>query len=154
MALSEKNFISDAPDQESGAEVNEIDNNKTLYIDQFTSEAPLDPELVQDVHDIKDAFEQFKPNVDVDFFDAEGGMVSENLKFGEIRDFEADGGKGKLVQNSEFLSGLKAKIDVNAKMRKSIKDNRKLAQILKDAGSREELKAMLQAMLSELEGDN
>lgn len=154
MALSEKNFISDAPDQESGAEVNEIDNNKTLYIDQFTSEAPMDPELVQDVHNISDAFEQFKPNVDVDFFDAEGGMVSENLHFNEIRDFEADGGKGKLVQNSEFLSGLKSKIDVHAKMRKSIKDNRKLAQILKDAGSRDELKAMLQAMLSELEGDN
>lgn len=154
MALSEKNFISDAPDQESGAEVNEIDNNKTLYIDQFTSEAPMDPELIQDVHNISDAFEQFKPNVDVDFFDAEGGMVSENLHFNEIRDFEADGGKGKLVQNSEFLSGLKSKIDVHAKMRKSIKDNRKLAQILKDAGSRNELKAMLQAMLSELEGDN
>lgn len=154
MALSEKNFISDAPDQESGAEVNEIDNNKTLYIDQFTSEAPMDPELIQDVHNISDAFEQFKPNVDVDFFDAEGGMVSENLHFNEIRDFEADGGKGKLVQNSEFLSGLKSKIDVHAKMRKSIKDNRKLAQILKDAGSRDELKAMLQAMLSELEGDN
>ena len=38
------------------------------------------------------------------------------------------------------------------KIRKSIEQNRKLRDILKDAGSRAELKEMLQAMLDELEG--
>ena len=89
---------------------------------------------------------------EVAFTDEEGGSVTETLKFGELRDFEAQGGKGRLVQNSPFLSGVKSKIDTDEKIRKSIEQNRKLRDILKEAGSRDELKQMLQSMLSELEG--
>ena len=152
MAIKE-NFISMAPDEESGAKVSLIDNNKTLMIDQYTSNVePGNPELVEDIQNINDAFAHFKPSVEVDFIDEEGGSVNETLKFGELRDFEAQGGKGRLVKNSKFLSGVKSKIDTSAKIRKSIEQNRKLRDILKEAGSREELKQMLQAMLSELEG--
>ena len=77
--------------------------------------------------------------------------MTETLKFNELRDFETQGGKGRMVQNSPFLSGVKMKIDVNEKIRKSIEQNRKLREILKEADSRAELKEMLQAMLAELE---
>lgn len=147
-----ENFISMAPDEESNAKVSLIDQNKTLMIDQYTSDVEAgSPEFVEDIQNIGDAFAHFKPKVDVTFTDAEGGAVEETLKFGELRDFEAQGGKGKLVQNSKFLSGVKEEIDTNAKIRKSIEQNRKLREILKDAGSREELKQMLQGMLDELE---
>lgn len=150
MAMKE-NFISMAPDQESGAKVSLIDQNKTLMMDQFTADAePGNPEFVEDVQNIDDAFAHFKPQVEVDFVDEDGGSVNETLKFTEIRDFQADGGKGRLVQNSQFLSGVKAKIDVNTKIRKSIEQNRKLRDILKEEGSRQELKELLQAMLDEL----
>ena len=151
MAIKE-NFISMAPDEESSAKVSLIDNNKTLMIDQYTSDVePGNPELVEDIHNINEAFEHFKPSVEVDFVDEEGGYVNEKLHFSELRDFEAQGGKGRLVENSQFLSSVKQKIDTNAKIRKSIEQNRKLRDILKEAGSREELKQMLQAMLAELE---
>lgn len=146
-----ENFISMAPDEESNAKVSPIDNNKTLMIDQYTKDAePGNPEFVEDIQSINDAFAHFQPKVEVDFIDEEGGSVNETLKFTEIRDFEAQGGKGRLVQNSQFLSGVKKKIDTNAKIRKSIEQNRKLRDMLKEAGSREELKQMLQAMLDEL----
>ena len=152
MAMKE-NFISMAPDEESSAKVSLIDQNKTLMIDQYTSDAePGNPEFVEDIQNIGDAFAHFKPKVNVTFTDADGGAVEETLKFGELRDFEAQGGKGKLVQNSAFLSGVKEDIDTSAKIRKSIEQNRKLREILKEAGSREELKEMLQSMLDELEG--
>ena len=152
MALKE-NFISMAPDEESNAKVSPIDNNKTLMIDQYTSDAePGNPEFVEDIHNINDAFAHFKPTVEVDFIDEEGGSVNEKLHFKELRDFEAQGGKGRLVENSQFLSGVKQKMDTNAKIRKSIEQNRKLRDILKEGKSRDELKAMLQAMLAELEG--
>ena len=152
MAMKE-NFISMAPDEESSAKVSPIDNNKTLMIDQYTSDAePGNPELVENIQNIEDAFAHFKPSVEVDFVDEEGGSVNEKLHFGELRDFEAQGGKGKLVENSAFLSGVKKKIDTNVKIRKSIEQNRKLRDILKEGQSRDELKAMLQAMLAELEG--
>ena len=152
MALKE-NFISMAPDEESNAKVSPIDKNKTLMIDQYTSDAePGNPEFVEDIHNINDAFAHFKPTVEVDFIDEEGGSVNEKLHFNELRDFEAQGGKGRLVENSQFLSGVKQKMDTNAKIRKSIEQNRKLRDILKEGKSRDELKAMLQAMLAELEG--
>ncbi|MDO5321180.1 MAG: hypothetical protein Q4F39_02175 [Bacteroidia bacterium] len=147
-----ENFISMAPDEQSNAKVSPIDSNKTLMVDQFTSDAePGNPELVEDIQSIGDAFAHFKPKVNVDFTDEEGGSVSETLKFGELRDFEANGGKGRLVENSEFLSGVKQKIDTNVKIRKSIEQNRKLREILKDESSRAELKEMLEAMLAEIE---
>ena len=150
MAMKE-NFISMAPDEESNAKVSLIDQNKTLMIDQYTSDVEAgNPEFVEDIQNINDAFEHFKPKVDVTFTDAEGGAVEETLKFGEIRDFEAQGGKGNLVKNSPFLSGTKEQIDTNVKIRKSIEQNRKLRDILKEAGSRSELKEMLQSMLDEL----
>ena len=153
MAMKE-NFISMAPDEESSAKVSPIDNNKTLMIDQYTSDAePGNPELVENIQNIEDAFAHFKPSVEVDFVDEEGGSVNEKLHFGELRDFEAQGGKGKLVENSAFLSGVKKKIDTNVKIRKSIELNRKLRDILKDASAKEELKEALRAMLVELENN-
>ena len=141
-----------APDEESSAKVSLIDQNKTLMIDQYTTDVEAgSPEFVEDIQNINDAFEHFKPKVNVTFTDVEGGAVEETLKFGELRDFEAAGGKGRLVENSPFLSGVKQNIDTNVKIRKSIEQNRKLRDILKDAGSRAELKEMLQAMLDELE---
>ena len=150
MAMKE-NFISMAPDEESSAKVSLIDQNKTLIIDQYTTDVDAgNPEFVEDIHNINEAFEHFKPKVDVTFTDEEGGAVDETLRFGEIRDFEANGGKGRLVENSPFLSGVKMKIETNQKIRKSIEQNRKLRDILKESGSREELKEVLQSMLDEL----
>lgn len=151
MAIKE-NFISIAPDEESSAKVSPIDCNKTLMMDQYTSDVePGNPDFVQDIENIGDAFAHFKPSVEVDFTNAEGETVNETLKFGEIRDFEADGGKGRLVQNSAFLSGVKNDIDTNAKIRKSIEQSRKLREILKDEKGREEFKELLKAMLDEIE---
>ena len=150
MAMKE-NFISMAPDEESSAKVSLIDQNKTLMMDQYTTDVEAGaPEFVEDIQNINDAFEHFKPKVGVTFTDEEGGAVEETLRFGELRDFEAQGGKGRLVENSPFLNGVKMKIETNAKIRKSIEQNRKLREILKEAGSREELKAVLQSMLDEL----
>ena len=90
-------------------------------IDQYTSNVePGNPELVEDIWTINDAFAHFKPSVEVDFIEEEGGSVNETLHFSELRDFEAQGGKGRLVENSQFLSGVKKKIDTSSKIRKSI----------------------------------
>ena len=76
MAMKE-NFISMAPDEESNAKVSPIDNNKTLMIDQYTSDAePGNPEFVENIQNINDAFAHFRPKVEVDFVDEEGGSVT------------------------------------------------------------------------------
>lgn len=150
--MEEKNFISKATDEESGSNVSALDTNKTLFIDQYTSDAQSeDPELFEEAKTIQDVFDHFKPSVEVEFTDEEGGMVTETLQFKEIKDFEANGGKGNLVANSEFLSGQKEQMDSYAKVRKQIEQNKKLRDILKDPKSKEELKDYLEYLLGELE---
>ena len=51
--MEEKNFISKATDEESGSQVSALDTNKTLFIDQYTSDAQgEDPELFEDAKTI------------------------------------------------------------------------------------------------------
>lgn len=149
--MEEKNFISKATDEESGSAVSALDTNKTLFIDQYTTDAQgEDPELFEDAKTIGDVFDHFKPSVEVEFTGEDGGIVSETLHFNEIKDFEADGGRGNLVANSEFLSGEKSQMDSYAKVRKQIEQNKKLRDILKDPKSKEELKDYLEYLLNEL----
>lgn len=149
--MLKENFISQAPDEESNAKVTPLDNNKTIIIDQYTSDVEVgDSELFEAPKTMQDVFAHFKPTVDVEFEDEMGGIVSEKLHFNEMRDFEANGGKGNLVTNSPFLSGAKSKVDVAAKIRKQIEQNRRLRDILKDEEGKAELKELLEALLQEI----
>lgn len=151
MAVLKENFISYAVDEESNAKVNPIDNNKSIIIDQYTNDVETgNPELFEGGKTMKDVFDHFKPEVEVDFVDEEGGMVNETLHFRSVKDFEANGGKGNLVANSRFLSDIKMKVDANAKIRKQIEQNKRLRDILKDDKAKAELKEMLEILLDEL----
>ena len=149
-----ENFISKDIEEDPGAKVNAIDANKTLILDQYTSEAPVEAELFQDAKTIKDVFDHFKPAVDVEFENEEGEIVPETLHFNEMKDFDVNGGKGNLVMNSPYLSEIKINADNSSKVRKQLEQNTKLRNILKDAQAREDLKALLQGMLDELEQSN
>lgn len=152
--MEEKNFISKATDQESGSNISVLDTNKTLMIDQYTEDADeYEPELFEDAKNISDVFAHFKPSVDVEFNDENGGVVTEILHFKEIKDFETNGGKGNLVNNSEFLSSTKAEIDNASKMVQQIKQNKRLKDIIKDPNGRKEFKEYLEFLLSELENN-
>ena len=150
MSLRE-NFISDAPDEETGGKVNAISQNKTLYIGQFT-EAVTEPELFQDANTIKDVFDKFKPKMNVEFQTENGDYVEETLNFNEMKDFEVNNGTGQLVTNSSFLQSVKSNIDANAKMRKNIEQNKRLRDLIGNTESKEELRNVLQNLLDELEG--
>ncbi len=149
-----ENFISKDIEEDAGAKVNAIDANKTLIIDQYTSEAPVEAELFQDAKTMNDVFEHFKPTVDVEFENEAGETIPETLHFNEMKDFDVNGGKGNLVMNSPFLSEIKINADNSSKVRKQLEQNTKLRNILKDPQAREDLKAMLQSMLDEIEQSN
>ena len=150
MSLRE-NFISDAPDEETGGKVNAISQNKTLYIGQFT-DTVAEPELFQDAQTMKDVFEKFKPQTSVEFQTEQGDYVEETLSFNEMKDFEINSGSGQLVQNSSFLLSTKSNIEANAKIRKQIEQNKRLRDLLGNQQSKEELRQVLQSLLDELEG--
>jgi hypothetical protein len=149
MSLRE-NFISDAPDEETGGKVNAISQNKTLYIGQF-SDTVSEPELFQEAQTMKDVFEKFKPQTNVEFQTEEGDYVEETLSFNDMKDFEINNGSGQLVQNSSFLLSTKSNIEANAKIKKQIEQNKRLRDLLAKQESKEELRNVLQNLLDELE---
>jgi hypothetical protein len=149
--MLKENFIVYAPDEESNAKVNPIDNNKTIIIDQFTNDVEIgNPDFLQEAKTLKDVFAHYKPMVEVEFTNEEGGSVVEELHFAEMNDFEANGGSGNLVTNSPFLSDIRTKVNTNSKLRKQIEQNKKLRDILKEKQAKEELKLYLETLLEEL----
>lgn len=149
-----ENFISQPLEDDAGAKISEFDANKTLIIDQYTSDASAEPELLEDAKTMKDIFNHFKPSVEVDLKNEEGELVTETLFFNEMKDFDVDGGNGNLVTNSPVLSRIRHRANITAKIHKQIVQNSKLRDILKDAQGRDELKALLREMLDELEKAN
>lgn len=152
--MESKNKIVDLYEDDPGAKVSTIDANRTLIIDQYTSDATDEPDFFAKATTMKDVFEHFKPRVDVNFEDEEGNEIPETLKFNKLSDFNAEGGKGNLVSNSEFLSDIKIHADNTVKVRKQMEQNAKLRAIIKDDAAREDLKAMLQDILNQLENKN
>jgi hypothetical protein len=149
--MLKENFIVYAPDEESNSKVNPIDNNKTVIIDQFTNDVEIgNPDFLQEAKTLKDVFAHYKPMIEVEFTNEDGGSVMEELHFSEMNDFEANGGSGNLVTNSSFLSDIRTKVNTNSKLRKQIEQNKKLRDILKEKQAKEELKMYLETLLEEL----
>jgi len=167
-SMSQENYLSRIEDEESSAGIEGLSQNKTLYVDQFTSEVTFENRglAMEEVEEnglkrgvyprsMKEAFAYFKPAVEVEFSGDAGETQKEVLNFKEMKDFEINNGKGNLITNSSFLSDLRNKKENCEAVQKQIEKNARLRDILKDAEAKNELKALLEAMLAELkEADN
>lgn len=123
--------------------------NNTLYVDQFTENAPNEEREGFQPKSMKDVFEHYQPTKEgVALETEEGGAVYENFEFKQIKDFEDE----QLIAQSELLSSKKAKIDAYNSVIRQLEKNKTLRNTLKDDASKENLKNALKALLSELEG--
>ena len=160
--MSKENYLSKFEEEDSSAGIEGLSNNKILYADQFTNEVDyrnkgLAQEEVEidgqkrSVHPrtMKDVYAYFKPSMEMEFVTGDG-TVKETLYFKETKDFDINNGKGNLINNSQFLSGLRSKRENCVKMQKQIELNTRLRNILKDKEAKEELKELLESILVEL----
>ena len=83
-----------------------IPDNRSLVVEQLTAEEPVNPETVYKLTTIEDVFAHFMPNVDINFEDEDGQIVSENLRFKNVGDFSVKNMTGQ----SKFLNGLSKKL--------------------------------------------
>jgi len=165
--MSKENYLSRIEDEESSAGIEGLSQNKTLYVDQFTGEVTFENRglAMEEVEEngqkrgvfprnMKETFAYFKPKVEVDFMGDGGETKKEVLNFKEIKDFEINNGKGNLITNSPFLNDLRSRKENCENVQKQIEKNARLRDILKDAEAKNELKALLEAMLVELNEAN
>lgn len=125
----------------------EIPQNRTLFIEKLTQDQPIKPKVVKGLKTISDVFEHYKPEVEVDFEDSEGVGNKEKLSFSNLGDF---GDKG-ITRQSSFLKGLSTEKDQYVKIIKQLKTNKILKAALTDPEAKQALLESIRALLTEIE---
>ena len=127
----------------------DIPANKVLMAEKLTNMAPVKPEIVEGLTDVEAVFEHYKPNVKVDFEDANGITKSENLSFTNLGDFGVKG----ITAQSTLLGDLNMKHDQYLKIMKQLKTNKMLKTAMNEPNGKENIVAALNALVTELQAN-
>ena len=98
----------------------DIPQNRTLMAEKLTKDAPVKPEIVHGIQTVEQVFEHYKPNITVDFEDAEGMTKKETLSFKTLGDCGVKG----ITEQSEFLKDNTTQKDEYLKIIKQLKSNK------------------------------
>ena len=148
--MARKTVITKVLDVEAQDGIIEFPQNRTLYADQFTDEAPNTDEDREGFKpkNMKEVFEHYQPSKNgVALETEEGGAVYESFEFKSIKDFEDE----SLIDQSELLGAEKGKIDAYNSVIRQLEKNKTLRNTLKDEAARGNLKNALKALLAEIE---
>ncbi|WP_109852739.1 hypothetical protein [Aquimarina sp. AU58] len=125
----------------------EIGQNKTLLIQKLTQDQSLKPQIVTGLKSIDDVFENYNPEIEVEFEDAEGIETKETLKFSHLGNF----GKKGIIDQSKYLNDLDTEKDQYLKIIKQLKSNKILKSALADPEAKEALLKSIQSLIAELQ---
>lgn len=151
--MARKTVITKVLDVDAQDGIIEFPQNRTLYADQFTDEAPNTDDDREGFKpkNMKDVFEHYQPSKNgVALETEEGGTAYENFDFKSIKDFEDE----QLIAQSELLSTEKGKIDALNSVINQLEKNKALRNALKDEAARGNLTNALKALLAELDDNN
>jgi len=125
----------------------EIGQNKTLFIQKFTQDQPIKPEIVSGLTSIDHVFDHYKPQIEVDFEDSDGVESKETLKFSHLGNF----GKKGIINQSKYLNDLDTEKDQYLKVVKQLKSNKILKAALADPDAKEALLKSIQSLMAEIQ---
>ena len=148
--MARKTVLSKVLDVDAQDGIIEFPQNRTLYADQFTDEAPNTDEDREGFKpkNMKEVFEHYQPSKNgVALETEEGGAVYESFEFKSIKDFEDE----SLIDQSELLGAEKGKIDAYNSVIRQLEKNKTLRNTIKDEAARGNLKNALKALLAEIE---
>ena len=148
--MARKTVISKVLDVEAQDGIIEFPQNRALYADQFTDEAPQSDDEREGfkAKSMKDVFEHYQPSKKgIALENEEGGAVYEDFDFKSVKDFEDE----QLIGQSALLGAAKDKIDAYNSVIRQLEKNKTLRNALKDEAARGNLKDALKALLAELE---
>ena len=148
--MARKTVISKVLDVEAQDGIIEFPQNRALYADQFTDEAPQSDDEREGfkAKSMKDVFEHYQPSKKgIALENEEGGAVYEDFDFKSVKDFEDE----QLIDQSMLLSADKDKIDAYNSVIRQLEKNKSLRNALKDDAARGNLKDALKALLAEIE---
>jgi hypothetical protein len=126
--------------------ISDIPLNRTLLVQKLTTNTPLKAQIVEGLKTPEAVFAHYKPEVAVEFENADGAVVPETLRFASLGDF----GKKGIVSQSDFLRSLAAETDDLNKLVRQLKSNKILKAALENPATKAAFLAAIQAMMDEL----
>lgn len=132
--------------QDTSEAIHEISQNKTLIIQKLTDSTPVKPEIIEGLKTVEEVFQQFKPKIEVEYEDSEGGSINEEIKFENLGDFGLKG----ITNKSKFLQELTAESDQYKKLIKQLKSNKILKTALSDGDAKGALISAIKGLINEL----
>jgi predicted component of type VI protein secretion system len=127
--------------------ISDIPLNRTLFIGKLTHDPAYKPEVVHDLKNIDEVFQNYQPEVEMEFETEEGSSVSEVLRFQSLSHF----GKQGIISQSPFLQNLNAEVSDLQKIIKQFKSNKILRTVLENPDAKENYLNALKSLVQELE---
>ncbi|RYZ22340.1 MAG: hypothetical protein EOO16_09420 [Chitinophagaceae bacterium] len=127
--------------------ITNLAQNRTLFVQQLTQDAPVKPQAVYDLKTIEEVFQHFKPQVDVDFETEDGSTRSETLRFSNLGDFSTS----SISAQSPYLQDLSVQQDQYQKMIKQLDKNKLMKLVMANPEAKNAFMSALQSLLQELE---
>lgn len=124
----------------------DIPQNRTLFAEKLTKDAPIKPVVVYDLKTIQDVFDHYQPKVEVEFENEDGQGQKEVLSFHTVGDFSLKG----ITAQSDFLQNNAIQKEEYMKIIKQLKSNKILKSALADPQAKAALIAAIDAMHQEL----
>ncbi|GAA4343160.1 hypothetical protein [Flaviaesturariibacter amylovorans] len=133
--------------QDASEAITNLAQNRTLFVQQLTQDAPVKPEAVYDLKTIEEVFAHFKPEVDVDFETEEGSTRTETLRFGNLGDFSTN----SIAAQSPYLQDLAVQEEQYQKMIKQLDKNKLMKLVMANPDAKAAFLSALQSLRQELE---
>jgi predicted component of type VI protein secretion system len=127
--------------------ISDIPLNRTLFVEKLTFDPAYKPEVVHDLKNINEVFQNYQPQVEMEFETEEGSSVNEVLHFQSLSHF----GKQGIIAQSPFLQNLNAEVNDLQKIIKQFKSNKILKTVLENPDAKENYLSALKALVQELE---
>lgn len=128
----------------------DIPQNRTLLVEKLTNDPAIKPVVQEGLKTVEEVFDHYKPEVEVEFEDAEGVEKKEMLKFANLGDYGAKG----ITRQSGFLKDLDTEKDQYIKVVKQLKTNKILKTAIADPDAKQALLDSIRALLTEIEENN
>lgn len=123
-----------------------IPENRTLIVEQLTSDEPVNPEVVTGLTSIEQVFGHYKPEIDIEFENAEGQNINETFHFKSVADFSVK----NMTTQSSFLNALNTEKNFYESLTKQLRSNKVLQRALENPESKQAFITALQGILDEL----
>ena len=121
-------------------------NEVKIDASEGIAEIPQNRTLLTNIDEV---FAHFRPEIDIEFSDAEGAPVEENFRFQNVGDFSVK----KMTEQSPFLSGLNAEKQFAYRMEKSLRSNKVLQRVLENPETRGAFVNAISAILDDLKNN-